>query len=360
MKTTLKNFILTLAAFLSLLLILEILCRSAGYHSVDLAFQPLWHSNDFGWSLKPDYAHRWQELEWSVPYRTNRMGFRDQEHALAKPPGTFRILILGDSFAEGYGVREEERWSSLLRADLPGPVEVINLGVRGYDVPQEYRQFLLIGRHFRPDLVIQVLNESDFDADLQPFFDGARRCRPEFKIRQERVEFSSALMCAEEKNSRARFARLGKSIFFRSAFCVWLRHEWEQASRRWIWGRRVWNERVLGSGSDGSAAGSPEYYQTRYEEALGLIYRDFSAMARSDGFKMLALWMSPPNPPQKLSELLSETEILWADVKLTQSQRFHFDPHPNPKGQKAIAAAVLDFLQAHPNYLNGLKAGIAA
>ena len=40
--------------------------------------------------------HAWNEI--------NSLGFRDREHSLQKPEGVFRVLVLGDSVTEGFGV----------------------------------------------------------------------------------------------------------------------------------------------------------------------------------------------------------------------------------------------------------------
>lgn len=43
-----------------------------------------------------------------IPYKTNSMGFRDDEY------NTNGILVVGNSFVEGFGVKKEERFTELL------------------------------------------------------------------------------------------------------------------------------------------------------------------------------------------------------------------------------------------------------
>jgi hypothetical protein len=65
--------------------------------------------------------------------RWNRQGWHDTDHERVKPPGTVRVLVLGDSYVEGVQVRLEElyhrRLERLLEVD-GGSVEVIAMGLR--------------------------------------------------------------------------------------------------------------------------------------------------------------------------------------------------------------------------------------
>ena len=74
----------------------------------------------------------------------NRQGYRDRERTTEKPPGTHRVVLLGDSFTwgasvlfdDGYGQRLE-RWLVGARGE---PWEVVNLAVPGMNSVGEAAQ----------------------------------------------------------------------------------------------------------------------------------------------------------------------------------------------------------------------------
>jgi lysophospholipase L1-like esterase len=97
----------------------------------------------------------------------NAAGFRSRTQTdLPKPHGRYRIVVLGDSVAIGMGVADDEpfaaRVEQLLRQRFPGKdLDVINLGVPGYDTRQEVG---LLRRHvaqLQPDLVLVGFYSND-------------------------------------------------------------------------------------------------------------------------------------------------------------------------------------------------------
>ena len=95
-----------------------------------------------GWA-KPPGSEAWlRRAEYDVHLVVNAHGLRGPDRAYAKPEGTRRILLLGDSFSEGYTVPEEATLRAVLESSLAalgcGRWEVINGGTQGYSTDQEY------------------------------------------------------------------------------------------------------------------------------------------------------------------------------------------------------------------------------
>src|SRR3989344_96578 len=106
--------------------------------------------------------------------KINSKGFRDREYHEEKSENTLRIAGLGDSFTFGGGVKTEDTYLKQLEKMLNSkssskPVEVLNMGVPGYNTYQELILLKEVGLNYKPDLVIVgfVLNDVDLlDPDL--------------------------------------------------------------------------------------------------------------------------------------------------------------------------------------------------
>jgi hypothetical protein len=107
----------------------------------------------FGWSLRP-YAYASSHRSGhKTTYRINSKGLRDDEMNYEKPPGVFRIVLLGDSNTFGHGLPIEKHFSTLLEKRFPN-LQVVNMGVGGYGVDQELLYLQQEGFRYNPDLVL--------------------------------------------------------------------------------------------------------------------------------------------------------------------------------------------------------------
>jgi lysophospholipase L1-like esterase len=119
-----------------------------------------------GWAHEPGQEGIFETPQFRTVVRINENGLRDRRHSYERQNDIERILVLGDSFAWGYGVEESERFSQLLEEGLGA--EVINAGVSGYSTDQELLWYRNEGIKYEPDLVILVFAGNDVgDNDQQ-------------------------------------------------------------------------------------------------------------------------------------------------------------------------------------------------
>lgn len=103
--------------------------------------------------------------------QTNSFGLRSPEVVVPKPTGTFRILLLGDSFTFGQRVVDDEVFARRLEKQLAARnpadrVEVVNAGVISYCPLLEYLQYRHHLYALEPDLVVLNFDMSDVQDHL--------------------------------------------------------------------------------------------------------------------------------------------------------------------------------------------------
>jgi len=127
-----------------------------------------------GWSKTPGARAVYRRREYTVEVAINRHGLRDPERGYDAPPGTARILALGDSFVEGYTVALPQTTTQVLEASLNGagcPAEVINGGTAGYSNDQELLFYETEGHRYAPRVVVLFFYYNDVVYnDRQEFF----------------------------------------------------------------------------------------------------------------------------------------------------------------------------------------------
>ena len=155
LKNWLKNIALFAFTFLICIAVTEVVLRFMGYGNLEI-YEP--DSRVF-WRLQPS-----QDCFTKVdhkPVHVNSHGTRGRQFDVPKPPGTLRILMLGDSRTFGWGLSEAETVPpALVEAGLQKEmgaqrkVEVINCGVNAWS----YSQMLVFFREralaWQPDIVV--------------------------------------------------------------------------------------------------------------------------------------------------------------------------------------------------------------
>jgi hypothetical protein len=108
--------------------------------------------------------------------RFNSDGLRDTERSFTKPPGVYRIALLGDSATESMQVNMNETYGKVLEARLNNglahnaetasnkPIkqfEVINFGCSSYSTGQELLEYMTHVEKYNPDAVVVLFNRGD-------------------------------------------------------------------------------------------------------------------------------------------------------------------------------------------------------
>lgn len=119
-------------------------------------------SLELGWRTRPNMNQelRFCEGTSEVTIRTNSGGFRDVEHPILPHSDIPRVVVLGDSFTFGYGVRNDEIFTSHLQEILP-QVEIVNLGVSAYNLAQEHKVLRTDGLAYEPSVVLLAFCQND-------------------------------------------------------------------------------------------------------------------------------------------------------------------------------------------------------
>jgi hypothetical protein len=127
-------------------------------------FNPYRPDPVLSYALRESASAVHHETDFQVTVHTNALGLRGEPVSREKSADAYRILVIGDSFAFGFGVEDDEALPAQLAAKLsltrPG-VEAINAGVPGWSADDFYLFLSTRGFELEPDLVLLVLTEND-------------------------------------------------------------------------------------------------------------------------------------------------------------------------------------------------------
>lgn len=119
---------------------------------------------DLMWEYRPN-----AESMSDPVFRTNRHGFRDDDHeSTAKPPDVYRVSFIGDSVTLGLSVSASDNYVSMFRKyaldDNPGfNLQAMNHGIDGYNAVQVSELLASRVLQYAPDKVVYVICLNDFD-----------------------------------------------------------------------------------------------------------------------------------------------------------------------------------------------------
>jgi hypothetical protein len=180
----------------SALLLFEIVLNVIDYPPRHTDHQQLFIEYDpaRGWRNTPNANGEYITEEYRVHLTYNSRGIRGPERPYEKSPGTFRVVVIGDSFVEGYMVPLRDRVTEVLEALLKArgprrPVEVIALGTAGYSTDQELLWLESEGLRYQPDVVVAMFYANDVWYNAQPAY--WRGSKPLFVFRDEALTLTN-------------------------------------------------------------------------------------------------------------------------------------------------------------------------
>jgi hypothetical protein len=126
---------------------------------------------DSGWAPMPNLSFQQRTPEFKIDLFTNSHGFRTskrhEEYALGRDPSRYRIMLLGPSFAFGWGVNHEQTFAAQVPEMLAKKgfgdgrtLELINRGVPALPPGNNLLWFKHVGKQYAPDLVVQFMYAS--------------------------------------------------------------------------------------------------------------------------------------------------------------------------------------------------------
>ena len=350
-------------------------------------------------------------IDFAVDQRINSLGFLDREPPGAKAPGTFRVLVLGDSFVEARQVPIEQKLHVVLERLLAERhrdrrFDSVAFGHSAAGPATEYAYYETFGRALEPDLVVVVFVQNDFADDSPllesatygwwpdhspwPLFDvdpagGFLRLAAEAHADRYMIEVAAPPDPTFGWRDRLGWSRLAQLAF-------------KAADLRWQWGSH--EQTLLETARLARLRNDPRYaaklagwnypddldhndmFFARemppvFDEAEMLVDHAFDLFAQArerDGFDLLMLAVpscsdTPPSRPgrrelvdkgmlRRIERIAARHDIPLVDLATAFAARgdpkkahWDHDAHWSATGHRWAAEVVADFVDAHPQLL---------
>lgn len=108
------------------------------------------------YTLKKNSSCNFSNREFSNEYNINSIGLRDSEQSLSEP----EVIFIGDSFTMGWGVNQDETFTSVVGKKLN--IKVLNAGISSYGTARELEILKRLDTSKTSHLIIQYcLNDLD-------------------------------------------------------------------------------------------------------------------------------------------------------------------------------------------------------
>lgn len=339
------NLSLIIISTLFALVLSEVALRLAGFGPLYVSPERdrFWRYDPvLGWAHEPGQEGIFETPQFRTTVRINDNGLRDRPHSYERQDDKKRVLVLGDSFAWGYGVEESRRFSQLLEKSLN--VEVINAGVSGYSTDQELLWYKNEGIKYETDLVILSLTGNDVGDNDQELVSQIYY-KPKFVLQDGQLVATSYPV--PKTSPQGKFIY---SVSQRSALAFFL-------VQRYFDLHTLYGKMKASSGQPRSPASGTDAQREPFKLTLALVdeIRN-TAESRNAKFMIVATdrwWNGPPGATyQDFISALRAEGFLVLDVESMPG----FDPelmlipndgHWNQTGHEFVAEQIKTFIEAH-------------
>ena len=323
----------------------------------------------FDWSATLKYTNG---TDFWTDTQVNSLGFLDREPKIPKAAGTFRIVVIGDSFVEAAQVQVEQKFHVLLEKNLnerlPNgmPIDTIALGSSGTGQVNQLAFYDAFGARLKPDLVILLFVFNDFANNsslLEAVRNGWSPVRPPRLFFRHTGEDFERIGLAADWNQHLLPVPQGQSydqlITNRVAYLRGL-EEFTPALGDWA------PPDDLDLDSMFYASDMPAAFNEALE-TTGEAFRVFAEYAKRDGFRLLVVATPHEGPAEhptrdvvpllartRLHEILDAHGIAFFDLSPGFKKRgdpraamFKLDSHWSATGHEWAAAEIAEHLLAN-------------
>lgn len=300
----------------------------------------------------------------------NSKGFHDVEHFIERKNGTYRILVLGDSFTEALQVKRGEMFSHLLEKNLNEmkvPVEVISMGISSYGTDQALMMYRCAGRLYKPDLVL--LNFSPNDSGDNYFKKSPYK--PQFYLKNDELVLDESYVSNIENRiaERTSLSLEGVAFWFKehSYAARYIKKKLDIISAN----RNAGNAKESARNTVALLSNNNDEEQVKAWQLTEKLLGQLSKEVGEDGAKFLLIKIpSQPEFPDELKKIVSDSSnydpelarkvllgiannisVPYLDLQESivgagkfEDLYFPLDRHWKPKGHQVSAKAVADFI----------------
>ncbi len=295
-------------------------------------------------------------------FRTNQYGFRGGDWDRSK--NRKNIVVLGDSFAFGWGVEEQEMFSTLLanRLRKSDPAfQVLNMAQSGYFLDQIVNTFDLYARQFDPVLIIYLYCYND-PYQFPPEVNGR------FDIASFRKNISESVWLEEARRNNVNVRRVERFLRGSYVFAFYKNYLAPNFFTEKESPRRAWKERYACTYKDLLPPTPPAGPVTLNTVAQRYIWYCLEQLDKQSGHKPLVLMdtsdkmiLHLPDRQKADRWILRDfarqhDNVFFADFESELRRRndgiprfLDVDDHWNPEGHRLAAAMLGEILDKKLN-----------